>query len=162
MIPNSFVLVDLLPLTANGKINRRALPIPDLESDLQGSFVPPRSDTEKTVAQIWADMLKLQRVGIHDNFFDLGGDSIIAMKIIAQIGRIFPWNITLAEFYEACTVALSSKLLIQKSLDSHQVEKIAALYLQIESMSSSEVDTLLANEPGDSARQDKNSARTED
>jgi amino acid adenylation domain-containing protein len=163
MVPSKFIILDALPQASNGRVKRQELPTPGAERPiLANQFNTPTNTLEMLLVRIWRDALRLTNVGVHDNFFDLGGDSIMAMKIIAQIGRIFPWNITLAEFYEACTVALSGKLLIQKSLDSYQVEKIAALYLQIESMSSSEVDTLLANERGDSARQDKDSARTED
>jgi amino acid adenylation domain-containing protein len=162
MVPSKFIILDGLPQASNGRVRHQELPTPGAESPTLGNrFNTPTNKLEILLVKIWRDALKLTNVGVDDNFFDLGGDSIIAMKIIAKIGRVFPWNITLAEFYEACTVALSAKLLTQKSCDAHQLEKIAALYLQIESMSSSEVDRLLAHERSDSVRQDKGSTRTE-
>lgn len=85
MVPSSFVVVDALPVTLNGKVDRKALPAPDRERpDLESSFTAARTPIEKTLAQIWADVLKLEHVGINDNFFDLGGDSILGTQILAR------------------------------------------------------------------------------
>ena len=83
MVPTSFVFLDRLPLTLHGKLDRNALPAPDhLQSD--GVFTAPRTDAEKLLAQIWSDVLGVERVGVHDNFFDLGGDSILSIQIVAK------------------------------------------------------------------------------
>jgi amino acid adenylation domain-containing protein/non-ribosomal peptide synthase protein (TIGR01720 family) len=85
MIPSTFVTLDQIPLTANGKVNRRALPRPDnTRPDLAHAFVAPRNEVERTLASIWAQLLNLSEVGIHDNFFELGGDSIISIQIVAR------------------------------------------------------------------------------
>ena len=80
MIPNAFVLLESLPLTSNGKIDRRALPKPDLDSTQLEKFVAPRSPIEEMLAQIWTQVLKIEQVGIHDNFFELGGHSLLATQ----------------------------------------------------------------------------------
>jgi hypothetical protein len=85
MVPSTFVTVDALPVTLNGKVDRKALPAPDRERpDLEAGFTAARTPGEKVLAQIWADVLKLERVGINDNFFDLGGDSILGTQILAR------------------------------------------------------------------------------
>ncbi|MHC5760523.1 amino acid adenylation domain-containing protein [Nostoc sp.] len=84
MIPHAFVLLESLPLLPNGKINRRALPAPESRGELEVSFVAPRNQIEETLAQIWAEVLRVEQVGIHDNFFKLGGDSILSIQIISR------------------------------------------------------------------------------
>lgn len=89
MIPNVFVHLEQMPLTQNGKVDRRALPDPwEQQSGGPAKFVPARSKNETLLAQIWADIFHLDRVGIHDNFFDLGGDSIISIQIVARAGQV--------------------------------------------------------------------------
>ena len=88
MIPNYFVQHDQMPLTANGKIDRAALPDPtqrEIRRDTE--FVAPATDREQILAKVWADVFRLENVGVHDNFFDLGGDSIISIQIIAKAGQ---------------------------------------------------------------------------
>jgi hypothetical protein len=85
MVPSIFVLLDELPRTLNGKINRRALPPPDQSSiDRESRFVAPRTLVEDVLAGIWIDLLGVERVGIHDNFFDLGGHSLLAVQMVSR------------------------------------------------------------------------------
>jgi non-ribosomal peptide synthase protein (TIGR01720 family) len=83
MLPQEFFFLDVMPLTPNGKIDRKALPVLEA-ADLQDRFTAPRNDIETTLAEIWAATLKLDKVGIHDNFYDLGGDSLRSMDLIAK------------------------------------------------------------------------------
>jgi non-ribosomal peptide synthase protein (TIGR01720 family) len=88
MVPNAFVLLDALPLTSNGKVNRRALPAPDTtRPELAGTYVAPRTSVEELLAGIWIDVLGLEKVGIHDNFFELGGDSILSIQVVARANQ---------------------------------------------------------------------------
>src|SRR5262249_8573926 len=82
MIPAAFVTLDRLPVSRNGKLDRRALPAPNPTSTGQ---VAPRNDTEATVANIWTDILGIERAGIHDNFFELGGDSILSIQVASRL-----------------------------------------------------------------------------
>jgi amino acid adenylation domain-containing protein/non-ribosomal peptide synthase protein (TIGR01720 family) len=84
MIPSAFVILEALPLTRNGKVDRRALPAPYLQEGLEVSFVAPRTPEEEILAQIWSQVLRVKQVGIHDNFFELGGDSILNIQIITR------------------------------------------------------------------------------
>lgn len=106
MVPSVFVFLKSLPLTANGKVNREALPAPDeARPDLQRSFIGPRTVVEKEVAKIWAELLKLHEVGIHDNFFDLGGHSLLATQVISRMRKAFQLEIPLRSLFELPTIS---------------------------------------------------------
>lgn len=88
MVPSAFVLLEKLPLTPNSKLDRAALPVPDLtRSELEDTFAAPCSSIEQQLASIWMEVLGIERVGIHDNFFELGGDSILSIQIVAKANR---------------------------------------------------------------------------
>ena len=106
MMPSKFEFLSTLPLTPSGKIDRRALPAADGDPSPAGSqvFVAPRTGLEKKLARIWADVLKLDRVGIHDNFFDLGGYSLLAVKLLKSVERLSSVNVSLASLFRAPTI----------------------------------------------------------
>ncbi|QIR37149.1 amino acid adenylation domain-containing protein [Tolypothrix sp. PCC 7910] len=104
MIPHAFVLLESLPLTPNGKVDRRALPAPDTRESLEVSFVAPRNQIEETLAQIWAEVLRVEQVGIHDNFFELGGDSILSIQILAKAKQA-GLQLTLKQLFGNQTIA---------------------------------------------------------
>ena len=84
MVPSMIMVLDVLPLTPNGKVDRRALPAPNVAAQLANQYVAPRTATEQVLADIWADVLHVERVGANDDFFELGGDSIVSLQIIAR------------------------------------------------------------------------------
>ncbi|WP_234431374.1 condensation domain-containing protein, partial [Streptomyces sp. NRRL F-5053] len=87
MIPAAFVVVGTFPLTANGKVDRRALPEPRVTTAPSGGGRAPRNGTEEAVARVWAEVLGVERVGIDDNFFELGGDSILSIQVVSRLRR---------------------------------------------------------------------------
>src|SRR5262249_47969255 len=87
MTPGTFVFLEELPLNRNGKVDRNALPEPDLGWQLEKQYVAPRTPTEESLAKIWAEALGLERVGIQDNFFELGGHSILALAVISRANQ---------------------------------------------------------------------------
>lgn len=90
MVPTAIVMLDKMPLTPSGKIDRRALPLPDKSRpELEGALVMPQSDTEKLIAQVWMEVLQLESVGIHDNFFELGGNSLLLIQAHKKLIEIF-------------------------------------------------------------------------
>ncbi|MEH2331115.1 amino acid adenylation domain-containing protein [Nostoc sp.] len=105
MVPSAFVLLESLPLTSNGKVDRNALPKPDLDSTLLEKYVAPRTPIEEILAQIWAQVLKVERVGIHDNFFESGGHSLLATQLLSRIRNIFKLELPLHSLFAATTVA---------------------------------------------------------
>jgi hypothetical protein len=97
MVPAAFVLLEALPLTINGKVDRRSLPEPDTaRPDLAEAFVAPRTAEEKALAEIWEKILGVEKVGIHDNFFELGGHSLLATQLISRLRDTFLCRISLA------------------------------------------------------------------
>ncbi|MBV9790335.1 MAG: amino acid adenylation domain-containing protein, partial [Chloroflexi bacterium] len=105
MLPSAFVLLDAWPLTPNGKVDRRALPTPEPTFDSQAAFTAPRNPIEEMIAGIWAEVLHVERVGIHDNFFALGGHSLLATQVISRIRSVFQSELPLHAFFETPTVA---------------------------------------------------------
>ncbi|HKY28029.1 MAG TPA: amino acid adenylation domain-containing protein [Pyrinomonadaceae bacterium] len=104
MVPMSFVFLEQMPLTSSGKINRRALPQPDAPmSDIV--FEAPRTANEEKLAAMWASILKLERVGVHDNFFNLGGHSLLAFQLISRVRDDFKVELPLRRVFETPTVA---------------------------------------------------------
>ena len=106
MIPSAFVMLPALPLTPNGKVDRLALPAPqDTRPELDTPFAAPRTPIEEELAGIWAEVLSLERVGMHDNFFDLGGHSLAATRVVSQVIKQFQLEILLRSLFESPTVA---------------------------------------------------------
>ncbi|MDY6901763.1 MAG: AMP-binding protein [Cyanobacteriota bacterium] len=105
MIPSRFVFLNSIPLTVNGKIDRKALPVPDVSSIQLENFVPPSNPTEEILATIWENILGVEKVGIHDNFFELGGNSLIASQVISRIRQAFSVEITLQSLFEKPTIS---------------------------------------------------------
>lgn len=105
MVPAAFVTLDELPLTPNGKLDRRALPAPDSTGETAAEYVAPRTDIEHALAEIWVEVLGLERVGIEDNFFELGGDSIQSMSIAGQVKAVFDVALTPRDVLASRTVA---------------------------------------------------------
>jgi amino acid adenylation domain-containing protein len=105
MVPSAFVVLEKLPLTANGKVDRDALPGPDAMRSEGEGYTAPRSEVEAQLAQIWAEVLKLEKVGVHDNFFDLGGHSLMATQAVSRIREQLDVELPLSEMFDYPTVA---------------------------------------------------------
>ena len=105
MVPSAFMFLDSLPLTPNGKLDRKALPAPDQSRpELDDTFAAPRTPVEKILANIWAEVLKLDQVGIHDNFFHLGGHSLLATQLVSRVRDAFKVDLPLRTLFEAPTI----------------------------------------------------------
>jgi amino acid adenylation domain-containing protein len=106
MVPSIFMVMESFPLNRNGKIDRKALPVPTREQMRGGdSFVAPRNELETYLASVWAEVLKVERVGIHDNFFDLGGHSLMATQVIARLRDRFQREVPLRNLFQYPTIA---------------------------------------------------------
>jgi len=107
MVPWTYVFLNALPLTPNGKVDRKTLPAPDHSSPVRDNvFADPRTPVEVLLGNIWAEVLKLDKVGIHDNFFQLGGHSLLAMQVISRIRNSFSVEVPLRDVFECPTIAL--------------------------------------------------------
>lgn len=126
MVPDAFVTLDFLPLTPKGKVNRKALPAPDSSNiQLENNFVLPSNPTEEILATIWENVLGVEKVGIHNNFFNLGGYSLLAIQVISRINQAFSVKITLRTMFEKPTIAdLSDHIQTLVRLKESQSENI--------------------------------------
>jgi len=128
MVPSLFVAMENLPLTANGKVDYKALPEPEAET---APFVAPRTLVEERLTLIWSEILGVERIGVDDSFFDLGGHSLLATRIISQVRIAFEVELPLRALFEAPTVATLAE----------RVEQ--AFRERLETLSDQEVETLL-------------------
>jgi len=135
MIPSAFVYLDALPLTSHGKIDRRALPAPDAERPaLAEAFIAPQTTTEKSLASIWTKLLGINRVGSNDNYFELGGDSLLATQLVSQVRRVFEVELPLVDLFQHPILAE-----LAASIEEIIIE-------QMEEISEEEAEQLLKNE----------------
>jgi len=104
MMPSTFVALDALPLTRQGKVNKNALPEP-AAGDREAAFVAPRNEIEQTIAGIWQELLQIDKVGVHDNFFDLGGHSLLMVQAHNKLSRAFERDISVLELFKNPTVS---------------------------------------------------------
>lgn len=114
MVPTAVVVLDKIPLTVNGKVNRQALPRPKKELSTK-DIVVPQTETEKAVAQIWCEILELDRVSIEDNFFDLGGTSLLGLQLLTRIQKNIGCKIRAVKLYQYPTIKKLAKYLIEAS-----------------------------------------------
>lgn len=104
MVPSAFVHLDALPLTANGKLDRRALPAPGQDALASKVYEAPQGETEEAIAEIWKALLHLDQVGRNDGFLELGGHSLLAVQLLSRLRRKLGTRITLRELFDAPTV----------------------------------------------------------
>jgi acyl carrier protein len=106
MIPHSFVMLDSLPLTPSGKVDRKALPDPEtVKSEAGRAYVAPRTPLEESLASMWSQLLGVERVGVDDNFFELGGHSLLSTQLISQVRQQFDVELALRRLFEIPTIA---------------------------------------------------------
>ncbi len=119
MVPDDFVPMEVIPITPNGKIDRKALPKPDLSVfNRSGEYVAPRTDIEKQIAEIWQESMGIEKISIFDNFFALGGRSLIAVQIMAKIEKQTGKRLPLATLFEHSTI---EKLALRLNMDSKSI-----------------------------------------
>ncbi len=141
MVPAAFVPLPKLPLTPNGKVDRRALPAPNLtRAELDTSYVKPQAGLEELLADLWADILEVDRVGAQDPFVELGGHSLLAAHLQAKITALFPVEMGVGDVLTADTVTKSARLLRERATDAgFDADEAADLIQQLATMSESEV-----------------------
>jgi iturin family lipopeptide synthetase A len=153
MVPAAFVTLGEMPLTPNGKLDRKALPPPESESSGQrNDYVAPRNEVEAKVAEIWAELFGVERVGIHDQFLELGGHSLLAIQLISRLRAAFQTKVTLRGLFESPTVAQLAEVIAQGPGAGGEAEpdirkaeepEPAQLAEQLDELSDGEVDSLL-------------------
>jgi phosphopantetheine binding protein len=146
MIPSAFVVLDELPLSASGKVDRRRLPQPSEERpELAESFIAPRTPIEQEVAKIWEHVLKVREVGVYDNFFALGGHSLLATQVVSRVKESLQIDMPLRVMFEQPTVAGFALAVTQHQAITVEAEAIQLLD-QLAQLSDEEAQQLLDSE----------------
>jgi acyl carrier protein len=136
MIPSAFVMLDEMPLTPNGKVDRAALPAPDWSKPSAGAgFVAPRTPAEEEMASIWAEVLRVERVGIHDDFFELGGHSLLATRVVSCVRERFQVELPLRALFEEPTVAGLALSATQLQVELEDDEELARMIAEVKQLS---------------------------
>ncbi|WP_407692679.1 amino acid adenylation domain-containing protein [Pseudomonas savastanoi] len=154
MVPAIYVLLDTMPLTPNGKLDRKALPAPDGDALISRGYEAPESDTEMTIAHIWQDLLQLEQVGRHDHFFELGGHSLLAVKLIErmrQIDLIADVRVLFSQpTLSALAAAVGGKGAVEvpANLIPTDCERITPDMLPLASLSQDDIDRVASSVPG--------------
>ena len=149
MLPSFFVAMDSLPLTPSGKVDRRALPPPaKLREKADMSYAAANTPVEKVLVKLWADTVGIEDIGIHDDFSELGVDSLLSAQIVSRVNDTFPLKRPLNTLLEAPTVANLSKFIIEQETLPGQSEQVAHILLKIEDMSAEEINRALEEERG--------------
>jgi amino acid adenylation domain-containing protein len=152
-VPSAFVVLDSLPLSPNGKVDRKALPAPErARPELEEAYVAPQGPVEEEVARVWAEVLGVERVGAQDNFFVLGGHSLLATQVLSHLRQAFPVNIPLHRLFEEPTVANLARAITEGQGKSSRgrlgdVVEEEQLLSQLDELSDEEIDSLLSQEP---------------
>ncbi len=140
MQPSAFVILDSLPLTASGKVDRRALPAPARSrQQVDSVYAAPKNSVEKVLANLWAEILGVAEVGVDDDFLQLGGDSLLGARIVVRVNEMFSPQPPLKLLFETPTVARLAGHLIEQEGTAGEVAKIAAIVLKVDAMSIDEI-----------------------
>jgi acyl carrier protein len=147
MMPNAFVRLEALPLSANGKLDRNALPAPE-QASLKSvrAYVAPRTPVEEELAVIWQSLLHVERVGVHDNFFELGGHSLLATQLVLRVQEAFQVHLTMQTVFDGPTINQMNAAIMTKLLEAEGDEDLDQMLEDLKQLSPEEIKALLESE----------------
>ena len=144
MLPATYMLLPALPVTGSGKVNRAALPSPTFDQPTRDvPHVAPRTTTEMRIAEVWRELLGLDRVGVHDDFFELGGHSLHAMRVVTHVRRLLGVDLPLPAVFEHPTVAELAAHVVAQQAATVEIDTLDALLAELEQLSDGAVAGLL-------------------
>jgi hypothetical protein len=147
MAPSAFVMLEDMPLTPSGKVDRARLPEPGrARPDLARQYVPPRTPIEESVSGIFCQVLNIERIGVNDNFFELGGHSLLAIQVISRVRDILNVDLEVRVIFEAPTVAELAIAIVQGQAELVDSEDMPELLAEIEQLSEDEAAAMAADE----------------
>nr|QEO74779.1 condensation domain-containing protein [uncultured bacterium] len=135
MLPSAFVMLETIPLTATGKVDRRALPAPEqVRPELSQCYVAPRTPVEEEMTAIWTEVLDIDCAGIHDNFFELGGHSLLTIQLAARISEEFQISLPMARVFEAPTIAELALVVTQAQAEQEDADELAQVLAELKGL----------------------------
>jgi amino acid adenylation domain-containing protein len=151
MIPAAFIVLDAMPLTPNGKIDRRALPAPgQMRPQLGREFVAPRTPVEQELAKIWRELLGVEEVGIYDDFFELGGHSLLLTQLASWIRKDFQVEVPLRVLFDTPTITDMTRAILARQVEQETQTDLAEMLSQLKQLSPHEVKAMLEKMGGSS------------
>jgi acyl carrier protein len=146
MVPSTFMFLDSLPL-ANGKLDRKALPKPDdIRPNLGQQYVPSRNEIEQSLVRIWEEVLDVRPVGIQDSFFDLGGHSLAATRVVSRVLKHFRIEVPLQSLFQSPTVADMAAVITEHQAKKLEEQDLNRILSELESLSDEETESRLTSE----------------
>jgi len=140
MVPSTFVVLEEFPLTPNGKVDRRALLAADgTQPSSEADFVAPRNAVEEALVDIWTSILGVERVGVNDNFFEVGGHSLMATRVLSKVRAIFRMELPLRVIFEYATIAELALAMVPYEAEPGRTEKIAKVLQKIKGISAADL-----------------------
>ncbi|HVG45264.1 MAG TPA: non-ribosomal peptide synthetase, partial [Longimicrobium sp.] len=127
MVPAAYVRLDALPLTPTGKLDRKALPAPEGDAFVTHGYEAPEGETEEALAEIWAEVLRVERVGRHDHFFELGGHSLLAVRVISRVRQVLGVEVGIADLFEKPVLSTFAQHVVHALLAQFDPEELARL-----------------------------------
>jgi hypothetical protein len=127
MVPSAFVALDALPLTANGKVDHKALPAPEGDAYAAREYEAPADETEQALAEIWAEVLRVERVGRRDSFFELGGHSLLATRMLSRVRQVLEVKVALADLFTRPVLKDFAQVVMDAQLAQVDPEEMAQL-----------------------------------
>ncbi|PHM67709.1 Amino acid adenylation [Xenorhabdus kozodoii] len=143
MLPSAFVTLETFPLTPNGKLDRKALPAPDVSAVVTQGYVPPQGKIETELAQIWQDLLGLERISRHDHFFELGGHSLMVTRLITRIQNQFLVNISLSALFASPTLVEQGNVILSLQMKAVGENQLESIQDDLDSLSAEELMAIL-------------------
>jgi acyl carrier protein len=137
-------MMEALPLLSNGKVDRNALPAPDhARPEIEDAFAAPRTPIEEMMAAIWSQLLRLEKVGIHDNFFNIGGHSLLAAQVVGRVRNTFNVDLPLRVFFETPTVAGLAAYIARIQVEEADDATLSAALAELSQLSEEEMEAML-------------------
>jgi surfactin family lipopeptide synthetase C len=144
MAPETILLVGEIPLTANGKLDRKRLPsVKDAGRQIEQEYAAPQTPVEETLVEIFQDVLKVDQVGIHDNFFDLGGHSLLLTRVVSRIYDAFSLDLPLRALFDAPTIKQLGLAIAANQLLANGLAEASELLQELQGLSAEEVRAML-------------------
>jgi acyl carrier protein len=121
MIPSAFVFLDKFPLTPSGKVDRKALPAPEIKlANSETTYAAPATELEQSIAKIWRQLLGIEKIGLHDNFFDLGGHSLLVVEAQAKLREALGFDLPVIKLFQYPTISSLANFLKEHGNDSFE------------------------------------------